>query len=358
MTRRKKYSLLAIGSLALVGLAVLFGCPLGLRLRIGEDRPTILEGHRSPVQALAFGPDGTILTTAAGFLTNPREEAELIVWDVQTRRPRVCHTGFQGDLCALALSPDGAVLATAAGDGTVRLWDTATTRERVRLGEHRSPLGALAFSADGSRLASADRGNALMLWDLAGQRQWTSHGGHDRFVHALAFAPDGRTLASVGTDTTVRLWDVATGKGRTALTGHATAITAVAFAPDGRTLASGDRGGVVKLWDLTTGEERATLAAAAPLSQGLQTMQQQGMMFIQEVAALAFTPDGHALAVAVDQTVRLWDVGTGSSVASLAGHGGKVQCLAYSPDGTLLASGGHDRTVRLWDVARYRAREP
>jgi WD40 repeat protein len=52
--------------------------------------------------------------------------------------------------------------------------------------------------------------------------------------------------------------------------------------------------------------------------------------------------------------MQLWDVDTGRLVASLSGHAGKVLCLAYSPDGTLLASGGHDRTVRLWDVTAYR----
>jgi WD40 repeat protein len=64
---------------------------------------------------------------------------------------------------------------------------------------------------------------------------------------------------------------------------------------------------------------------------------------------LAGRDDGGTLAVAVGRVVQLWNVTTGNLVARLEGHEGKVRCLAYAPDGTRLASGGHDRTVQLWD---------
>jgi WD40 repeat protein len=351
MTRRKKGVLLAIVTLAFV--SPLFVFSRGPRPRAGEDRPPILEGHQFPVRALAFAPDGTSLTSAAGFANGPREEVERIVWDVRTGRPRTTHAGFQGNLSALSLSPDGTAMATAGGDGAVRLWDCSSVRERARLAEHRAAVCAVALSADGCRAASADRDNNLMLWDIAGKRLWACPSGHDRFVLALAFAPDGRTLASGGTDTTVRLWDVDAGKERAALPGQASCVTAVAFSPDGRTLAAGDRAGVVKLWDVATGTERASLAVTDPVGQGRETVSQRGMRYVEEVAALAFAPHGRTLAGAIDETVRLWDVATGESVASLTGHQGKVHCLVFSPDGKLLASGGHDQTVRLWDVARH-----
>jgi WD40 repeat protein len=337
MTRRKKWKVLAFGSLAMALLAVLLGYPRSQGPRAGERSSTALEGHQFSVQALAFAPGGATLTSAAYALPNAGGW-ETAVWDVGTARPATPCTTFADAIRCLALAPGGGVLAAAGQDRSLWLWEAASARQR-RLGESRAHARSLALSADGSRLAVADFANVVTLWDVASGRSWTCDTGNIGPVAALAFAPDGTVLAGAANDTTLRLWDVATGAERGVLRGNSRVAIALAFAPDGRSLASGDLGGTVKLWDVAALEERASLATAA---------NKDG---VDEVNALAFSPDGRTLAVAVDCVVQLWDVATTSLAASLRGHQAKTACLAFSPDGTRLASGSYDRTVRLWTKA-------
>jgi WD40 repeat protein len=345
MFRGKPWKLSAIGGIALTLLSVLAirpGCTSQRGDAAKEERVTILTGHRMPVQALAFSPDGTALTSAACFLGAPGCALEVGVWDVMTGTRRAQRTEQLGGQYGLAFAPGGQRLGVAQG-GSLWLWNTAHESDKGQRYEQHVPVCGLAFSDDGGQLAVADFANDVTLVEATSGRPRGRCNGQEEAVYSLAFSPDGAVLASGGRQGTVWLWEAASGERRGVLPGHTKPVLAVAFSPDGRWLASGDLAGVVRLWDVTKRTAWTTLKTSE-----------------EEVAvtAVTFAPDSPTLAVAVGRAVQLWDVTTGRLLATLRRHEGQVNCLAYSPDAKWLASGSYDKTVRLWDVTRYRPSLP
>jgi WD40 repeat protein len=258
--------------------------------------------------------------------------------------------GHGTELLALAVGPDGRTLATAAGD-RVRLWDIGDARKPVRLATLGVPGGlvqALAIHPGGRVLATGGADRRIRLWDIGDRGRpvlLSAFGDHGGAVRALAFGPDGLTLASGSDDRTTRLWDTADpdrpGR-RAVLRGPADTVRSVAFGADGRTLATASNDETVHLWDLGSPGRPAELAR----------WRAHGTVAL----AVAFSPRSDVLATSGGgrSSVRLWDVSERErprELSSLTGHSDVVGHVAFSPDGRLLASAGDDRTVRIWDVS-------
>src|SRR5262249_53590016 len=163
-------------------------------------------------------------------------------------------------------------------------------------------------------------------------------------------SPNGKSLAAVtcgdsdfsppknerSRSRIVRLWDVATGKLHE-LDGHAGGATSLAFSPDGKVLATGGHDGTLVWWGGATRKQLRKIK----LVEDVYFHRKGNGIDRGGIHALAFAPNGNTLASANhDGTVRLFEAATGKQLQVLRGHANSVACVAFSPNGKILASGG------------------
>jgi WD domain, G-beta repeat len=183
-----------------------------------------------------------------------------------------------------------------------------------------------------------------LSWWLFKRRAFFTYTGHTDWVYTVAWSPDGKRLASCSKDKTVQVWDASDGGYVFTYDGHKDEVVTVAWAPDGTRLASG--GGnldqnlktsdkTVQVWDATDGGHIFTYHGHT-----------------DAVQAVAWSPDGTRIASAsFDKTVQVWDATDGDHPFSYHGHTDKVFIVNWSPNGKYLASGSTDKTAQIWNAA-------
>jgi WD40 repeat protein len=315
-------------------------------------------GHEWGIRALAFSPDAKVLASGA------TEDVRL--WDVggrkELRRLELDRSqGWPDWVEGLAFFPDGKRLLAGTANHGLHLWDVSADPTPARRVAGTGSAGTPILSPDGKWLLVCNRNHGLAEFTVLDaqswkpRREWRMAGKH---LWALAVSPDGRVVAaSVGGDGQDALlrWEAATGQVQPLPGKQAHHISALAYSADGRFLATVERHETTRLWETATGALRAVIDVNS------------------SNAVLALSPDNRFLALAdagrderaakgstTDKRDRnkvcLVDLATGKVVRRFAGHRGGATALAFSPEGKLLASGGYDTTVLLWEMVAAAAK--
>jgi WD40 repeat protein len=315
-------------------------------------RLATLRAPGGPVQSLAFSPDARALVAGHGQLGIVR------LWDLETARVRRVFAGHAAAVGACAFSPHGEWMVTGDNDDRARIWDA-----RARSADREIPLGAAwrpgscALSPDGSWLAVGGRDGVLRRLPVTGRPPAEPDivGQAVGWVNSVVISPDGSWLASGHWDRHVRIWDPA-GRGPLArLDAGTEAVRACAVAPDSSWLAAAGMYGVIRIWDRpaavpTPMPAPAPASAAATVSAAAPAAASASASARARASGTAVPPGTAQSGSSVVASPSAWAPVVTEARAELVGHRGTVYALAVAPDGSWLASGGSDGTVRIWDV--------
>jgi len=366
-------------------------------LKTGKVART-LHGERGPINSVDFSPDGRYLVTGGGpevpqtSNDDPRQSAELVLWDAATGSRIREFRGHEEAVLAVAISPDGRYLLSGSQDGAAILWEIESGSEvrrykgyagyvaHVTIDSRRFELlvqnndgkqialwdansgqrlqdlksqdgrfNCVDISPDGSHIATGTREGKVTIWDATTGKSLLNFQAHPHLVADLRFSPDGRVLATAGgkywtvasemVPCQIFLWDTQTGRRLKAFSGHQGPLGGIAFSADGRYLVSGGDDQLVIVWDLKSGRSLHIL-------RGHST----------EVSAIAISPDGkHLLSGDEAGLIVEWDLQTGRKLRNLTEHSGHIYFIGFSADGQQMLTGAGDRMAILWDVNSGRA---
>jgi WD40 repeat protein len=344
----------------------LWSVDAGVESKLFADLP-------ATVRTVAFSPDGSTLVSAG-------DDGVVRFWNLKTAAQETPLPEQAGGIRAVAFSPDGKKLLTVPVEEKIRIWDLETNQadkefSAVAPDESDTTPQTAEYCPDNLAVIVTTRGGRARIWSVKTGQLLQSLDGHEDAACALAISADGKTLYTAGRDGKFQAWPallplepplyklpIATGD-----------VWALSLSPDGKTLAVAGRGGFVELWDPTTGQRQRLLegfegtvdcvefsrdgkllaAAGWRSKQFLAWSTETGevvhnLTLENNIQTFALSPEGHSLAAGhvKHSSVHIYSLPEGKKVQEITGHNLPVYDVAFSPDGTKVASSSGEWTER------------
>jgi WD40 repeat protein len=390
----------AIDSIAISpnGRIIAYGNMDGVIALWSRDSPLKLprseKGHgETAIHCLGFSPDGTTLVSGGA-------DASLIVWNItydglEQKSKLAGHEDFITSV-AFSLAVPGATrqIASGSADGSVRVWNLDGEDEKTKEGKpaylligHLGRVNAVAFSPDNSLIVSGSEDQTVRVWSTSVRKEILMLSTYGQAITAVAFSSDGSSIISGShfsddSNTSVRQWRINRRVEATTLY-DTSQVTAVAFHPYNNQLIFGGLAGPIKIFDFQNSTVKSLWPPSEepPITEGLDALafrESDGMLAAgtydgsiqlwrahdlkpersfkieKAVWGIAFHPTAPLIAVGgQDKKIHLWDIRDGALFREIDHENVSVWNIAFTSDGQLMASGGGDGKIRIWTTSDF-----
>jgi len=331
-----------------------------------------ISGHGATVRQMLLSDDGELLVTGS-------DDKSVRIWKAADGESAGNIGGQPQAITAVAISKDKSTVAAGDGQGNVRIVQASGGAVKGELKAHETAVTGLALHPSGKLLITSGADGKLRWWELPIKKPEAAEGEEPKPVEPIrevaadpkkvnVLVAAGNKLFTAGEDKLIKVWDIDTGKMSAQLSGMATPATSIDADSSGNLVVACGAETNLYVFNASAGGQPAKFAlpanatAACVRSDGSQAavstgdnqltvVETQGLRVLEQFAipasatALRFV-DEHRIAAAIGNNVHVQPL---SIKALLAGHEGAVTCLEFTPDGRL-ASGGADKSLRLWDV--------